>query len=305
MLNQSAISFPILAALGMPPAISVMQPESDASARGPAHGAHPATVPQEDQRTGLDSVAAANHSWSTQTPTFSTRNDVVATASDAAAPVSFTDLARRCAPDVDPVTLAAIVRTESSGNPFAIGVVGARLLRQPRSYAQALEAVRLLRAQGYNFSLGLSQINQHNLVKYGQTEASIFDPCTNLHAGGIVLRDCFARARPLFASEQQALRAAVSCYYAGNFTTGFRDGYVAKVIANAADRPDVLKVPAIRLESDAPTAAERSPALPTPVVVRSAPPQRSVAQTNTLVHDDDIGTYVAAQPNGADHVDAP
>ncbi|EGC99197.1 lytic transglycosylase catalytic, partial [Burkholderia sp. TJI49] len=43
----------------------------------------------------------------------------------------FAQLARACAPNVDPETLAALVRTESGFNPYAIGVVGGHLTRQP------------------------------------------------------------------------------------------------------------------------------------------------------------------------------
>ena len=34
--------------------------------------------------------------------------------------------------------------------------------------------------------------------------------------------------------DQVALRQALSCYYSGNFATGFRHGYVRKVVAAAA-----------------------------------------------------------------------
>jgi type IV secretion system protein VirB1 len=33
--------------------------------------------------------------------------------------------------------------------------------------------------------------------------------------------------------DQTALRQALSCYYSGNFATGFRHGYVRKVVAAA------------------------------------------------------------------------
>lgn len=46
-------------------------------------------------------------------------------------------LASTCAPAVHPVTLSAVVRNESGANPFAIGVVGGRLVRQPRTQAEA------------------------------------------------------------------------------------------------------------------------------------------------------------------------
>lgn len=43
-----------------------------------------------------------------------------------------------------------VVHVESANNPFAIGVVGGRLSRQPRNLLEALEAVRLLKEQGFS-----------------------------------------------------------------------------------------------------------------------------------------------------------
>ncbi len=56
-----------------------------------------------------------------------------------------------------------VVRVESSYNPYAIGVVGGRLVRQPDSLPEALATVRMLEARGFNFSLGLAQVNRYNL----------------------------------------------------------------------------------------------------------------------------------------------
>src|SRR3989339_1535530 len=56
-----------------------------------------------------------------------------------------------------------VVAVESSYNPFAIGVVGGRLARQPRSLDEAVATARMLEAKGRNFSVGLAQVNRHNL----------------------------------------------------------------------------------------------------------------------------------------------
>lgn len=47
--------------------------------------------------------------------------------------LDFMVLAQQCAPTVAPQTMAAVVQVESSFNPYAIGVVGGRLQRQPKS----------------------------------------------------------------------------------------------------------------------------------------------------------------------------
>jgi type IV secretion system protein VirB1 len=151
-------------------------------------------------------------------------------------------LALACAPQVHPETTRALVSVESAFNPWAIGVVGGALVRQPRHGAEALATARALQAAGWNFSVGLGQINVGNFERLGLTLESAFEPCTNLAAMQTVLTECFDRARAPITTppvDQAALRQALSCYYSGNFATGFRHGYVRKVVAAAgtAARP--------------------------------------------------------------------
>lgn len=118
-----------------------------------------------------------------------------------------------------------VVHVESSRNPFAIGVVGGYLARQPRNLEEALATVRQLKEGGYNFSVGISQVNRYNLAKYGlKTYEQAFEVCPNLQAGSRILRECYDRA--------QDWGKAFSCYYSGDFTTGFQHGYVQKVFAS-------------------------------------------------------------------------
>jgi len=150
---------------------------------------------------------------------------------------AFIALALGCAPQVHADTARALVSVESAFNPWAIGVVGGTLARQPRHRAEALATARALQAAGWNFSIGLSQINLGNFERLGLTLESAFDPCTNLAAMQTVLAECFDRARvPASkpAVDQTALRQALSCYYSGNFATGFRHGYVRKVVVAAS-----------------------------------------------------------------------
>ncbi|AIO72797.1 MULTISPECIES: lytic transglycosylase domain-containing protein [Burkholderia] len=161
----------------------------------------------------------------------------------------FAQLARACAPNVDPDTLAALVRTESGFNPYAIGVVGGHLTRQPASLDEARATVRALAARGFSYSVGLAQVNERNFAKYGLDEATMFEPCRNLQAGGAILTECFARSSGTGRPAQAALRAALSCYYSGNFTTGFSSGYVSRVVASAqrnAREGGVEPIPVVR-----------------------------------------------------------
>ena len=145
---------------------------------------------------------------------------------------SFMAVATLCAPLVHPTTAQAIVATESTFNPNAIGVVAGTLERQPRNIDEAIATADALRAQGRNFSVGLAQINVHNLNRFGMSIADGFDSCKNLQAMQVVLGECHERVGSKDDS-QASLRRALSCYYSGNFTTGFRHGYVSRVVSNA------------------------------------------------------------------------
>lgn len=139
-------------------------------------------------------------------------------------------LAAQCAPEVHPTTLMAVVMHESKANPFAIGINGdVRLPRQPETKAEAIETATWLKEQGYNFDAGLGQINIKNFEWLGLSIAEAFEPCSNLRGAATVLTNCYGRAVPRFKEGQQALRAALSCYNTGNFSAGFRNGYVVKV----------------------------------------------------------------------------
>ena len=158
----------------------------------------------------------------------------------------FLALALACAPQVHTNTAHALVGVESAFNPWAIGVVGGALVRQPRHRAEALATARALRATGWNFSVGLSQINVGNFERLGLTLESAFEPCTNLKAMQSVLVECFDRARVAITTapeDQTALRQALSCYYSGNFAAGFRHGYVSKVVAAAGTAARAVSTP--------------------------------------------------------------
>lgn len=151
----------------------------------------------------------------------------------------FLALALACAPQVHVDTARALVSVESAFNPWAIGVVGGALVRQPRHRAEALATARALRDAGWNFSVGLGQINVGNFDRLGLTVETAFEPCANLAAMQTVLAECFDRASGSTAQavHQVALRQALSCYYSGNFDTGFRHGYVRKVVVAARAVP--------------------------------------------------------------------
>lgn len=131
---------------------------------------------------------------------------------------------------VAPQLMYHVAMVESNANPFAIGVVGGRLARQPRDLAEAIATARMLEAQHYNFSIGIAQVNRANLARYGlDTYEKAFDVCPNLVAGSRILAECYRNAGGAWGK-------AFSCYYAGDHTTGFRDGYVQKIVASLSER---------------------------------------------------------------------
>lgn len=143
-------------------------------------------------------------------------------------------LVATCAPAVAADTAQALIAVESAGNPFAIGVVGGALVRQPATLQEALVTAAALEVGGWDYSVGLGQINRRNFKRLGLTPSTALQACSNLAAMQVILGDCFARAsRPdgsTLARPQAALRDAFSCYYAGNFATGYRHGYVGRVL---------------------------------------------------------------------------
>lgn len=168
---------------------------------------------------------------------------ILATLSLSSQADDFGDLAKRCAPEVSEDTLRALVRTESSFNPYAIGIVGGGS-RQPKAFHEAMAIIAQLELEGKNYSVGLAQINKKNFSKLGINASGALDACTNLKAASKILSDCYQRAQN--RSGSNSLHDALSCYYSGNFQTGYRHGYVDKVRANAGINVKVQTVPSIR-----------------------------------------------------------
>jgi type IV secretion system protein VirB1 len=206
-------------------------------------------------------------------------------------PIDFVALAQQCAPQIAPLTMAAIVKTESGFNPYAIGVMHGRLLRQPSNAAEAMATARMLQAGGWNFSVGLAQVNRANWSAHGLTAENAFEPCRNLAAGAAILQRCFAVARNrqphgdvYQADVQTALRASLSCYVSGGFSIGYGTGYVQRVVdAAIGESPSAVTVPAIT---------------PIPVVSNDSAPlarlPRSASAIQQLLRQDRIGGIDAA-----------
>ncbi|GFZ62865.1 type VI secretion protein [Pseudomonas amygdali pv. eriobotryae] len=176
---------------------------------------------------------------------------------------AFLALAMQCAPSIHPATLTPIVKTESSFNPYAIGVSGKVLPSQPQSLDEAVLAVKKLVAEGADFSIGLGQINrQHFDVSRPEP---VFEPCTNLRMAARELQACYVKARKTDPDVQSALHKAISCYYSGNPKRGFKaeaefggSSHVQRVLANAGTT--TVTVPALEGGSPEPNKLQRAQA---------------------------------------------
>lgn len=148
-------------------------------------------------------------------------------------------LIQQCTPaNVSVQTMQRIMRVESGFIPHAIGYKIIRkdgkvffLQRKTNNVTEAIQWAKWLQDNGYDFDAGAAQVHSTNFAKYGLTIESAFDACSNVRVGAQILTDCYARALPQYKDPQVALRAAISCYQSGNFSTGFKTGYVAKVVS--------------------------------------------------------------------------
>lgn len=206
-------------------------------------------------------------------------------------------LVAQCSPQMNPVIVNAIAKTESGFNPFSIGVnKGAgRLAKQPTSYRQAVAIAKELLSRGANIDMGLGQINSANLGWLKLTVEQVFDPCTNLKAMQTVYRSCYANA----GNSGQGTREqrAWSCYNTGNTRKGFSNGYVNKVTGHYNTFAKILQRPVI------------NPVLPQPT--KQVAPQIIVeshkgvvearqAQNATLAAVDDLKANMGdSEPNNA------
>jgi type IV secretion system protein VirB1 len=201
-------------------------------------------------------------------PLFSFGTFMLLVASSASSQVAgvdakFSSLIARCAPTVHPETMAAVISAESRGNQFAIADAGPvalpwsqrkHLVRShyPDSLDVAVATATELVRKGHTVSLGLSQVNDRNLSRYGISIRDVFDPCVNVSVGGRILTDFYTRAVTKFGQNAAALQAALSGYNSGDWVRGARDGYVGLVYKQVG-KPLSIKtsgvVPALRATS--------------------------------------------------------
>jgi type IV secretion system protein VirB1 len=186
-------------------------------------------------------------------------------------------LAGQCAPNIAPQTIAAIIQTESHGNPLALNVNKSRQPASQLTTSNAVATAKRYVAAGYSVDLGLGQINSRNMGMLGMSWETIFDPCANISALGRLLTKNFEAVHN-GKHPQTALRIAISMYNTGSQSRGFYNGYVGKVVANA--RPVTgagsvnigLVQTAARNLSEPSSIADENSSHPNPVVIEIVVP---------------------------------
>lgn len=141
-------------------------------------------------------------------------------------------LVARCAPQVGPVTMSAIVAYESGGRPYAIGDNTARRSYFPGDRANATRLAARLIGAGHDIDVGYAQLNIANVRAFGLDLETAFDPCTNIAIGARILRTDYEGAARRFGPGQRALASALSAFNTGGYFAGL--GYARGVYAMAS-----------------------------------------------------------------------
>jgi len=131
-----------------------------------------------------------------------------------------------CAPAIDPVTMAAIVKQESGGQPWVIhsNTTGKTVIFNAK--AAAVSAAKLAVGNSESVDLGLVQINSKNLPALGLSVEQVFDPCTNIAAGAKILAAGYEKTG--------SLGQALSLYNSGRADSKMGLAYAQKVYQQAA-----------------------------------------------------------------------
>lgn len=172
-------------------------------------------------------------------------------------PVALAAMLDRCAPNVGPITMGAVVQYESKWKPFAIGDNTTHQSYFPTSQASAVALASALIGRGDDIDMGLAQVNSGNLQGYGLSVAQVFDPCTNLYTGSRILVDDYRRAVVAYGPGQLALWHALQAYNTGRLNG--RPSYASGVFQTAFSGVSVSTVlPPVSLPAASQTVTART-----------------------------------------------
>lgn len=156
------------------------------------------------------------------------------------------DLPPDCQQALNSPLMQQIYQVESSFNPFAIGVVGDHLVRQPKKLDEAVATANYLASIGRNFSIGQGQVNKIHFDRLGwSTDISAgFDVCLNVQAAFDIYMDCYNRAKTAgfpVDGDYNATHAALSCYYSGSFRAAKSNADVTRYVNKVLNTKPINK----------------------------------------------------------------
>ncbi|MEJ5173475.1 MAG: lytic transglycosylase domain-containing protein [Hydrogenothermaceae bacterium] len=94
--------------------------------------------------------------------------------------------------NIPPALLIAIAKVESGFRPWVINInhngQSVRVIN-PKSYEEAIYYLSYLHQNGYNYDVGIGQINVWNVKRLRIDPVSLLDPCNNLMVSAYILRE--------------------------------------------------------------------------------------------------------------------
>lgn len=193
--------------------------------------------------------------------------------------VAMAALLDQCAPQISPVLMQALVRTESAWQPFAIGMDKAQgTVKQPATLAAAIATAKELAAAGRKFSVGLAQIHVSNVALYGMTWEQAFDACQNLAVGQKILWNFYHRASASGYSGVAAIWAALRGYNSGSVDRTVSDEYANRIFAYMSSAPPQVRLGTGVSVTTGSTAASVLPIAVTSVAVSGTPADAAQAK---------------------------
>ncbi len=215
----------------------------------------------------------------------------------------FVDMAQTCAPLVSPVTLAAIVKTESDFNPFAVSINAkpkSKVFKipQPKSETEAIHIANSLINAGFSIDMGLGQINSKNLPRLGLTVENMFNPCVNLKAAETILQTSYSSYLPKSKSSLEAIYKTLSAYNTGSPSKGLKNGYVKRVISNSkADINTHIQVPSLDSKNEStPAVVEAVNSATSQIqVIQSQGQIKKPEESGIMVYESELSSTVKSQ----------
>jgi len=157
--------------------------------------------------------------------------------------MDFLALALACAPAVHPVTLAAVVRTESFYDPLVIRDNTLRETFYPSTVQAAGELIERAQADHHKLAVGLMQVTSAWARQLHIRVRLLLDPCTNLAIGSEILAQDYLSCPQADRSRADRLTCALSLYWSGTERKG--GAYVNRVYRAAGSPVRVPVTPGI------------------------------------------------------------